>query len=76
MDIVLYSTDCPRCKVLKKKLSNVGIKYIENNSVEEITRLGFTEVPILKVDDKFMDFLEANLWIGSVKVNKSNEVNE
>lgn len=34
MAITLYSTGCPKCKVLKKKLEEKGIKYTENNSVD------------------------------------------
>ena len=30
MDVVLYSTGCPKCKVLKKKLDAKDIKYTLN----------------------------------------------
>lgn len=62
--IILYSTGCPKCTVLKKKLSEHNIEFIENNNVEEMTKLGFVHVPILEVDGNRMNFKEAVEWIG------------
>lgn len=64
-DIILYSTGCPRCEVLKDKLSNKAVSYKENNSVEEMTALGITEVPMLKVDGKLLDFKAAVEWVNN-----------
>lgn len=61
--ITLYSNNCPNCRILKKKLDERGIEYTENNSVEEMISLGFTHVPMLKVDEKIMDFNEALVFI-------------
>ena len=49
MSIILYSTGCPKCKVLKSKLEEKNIEFVENNSVEEMTGLGITQVPVLFV---------------------------
>lgn len=62
-EVVLYSTGCPKCTVLKKKLDNKGIEYTENSSVEEMLSLNITLVPVLKVGDSMMDFAQANTWI-------------
>lgn len=61
--VVFYTTGCPKCGVLKKKLDVKGIKYEENNSVMEMLSLGITQVPVLKVEDKLLEFSEANNWI-------------
>lgn len=61
--VVIYTTGCPKCGVLKKKLDAKGIKYEENNSVMEMLSLGITQVPVLKVEDKLLEFSEANNWI-------------
>lgn len=61
--IVLFSTGCPRCSVLKKKLEQKGIAYQENNSAEEMLALGITQVPVLKVEDDLLEFADANNWI-------------
>lgn len=66
MKIILYSTGCPRCEVLKKKLIDKGVKYSENNSVEEMLRLDIREVPALLVESTLMSFGEAVDWVNSL----------
>lgn len=61
--IILHSTGCPKCNVLKKKLSEKGISYLENNNAEEMMRLGITNVPVLEVDEVKMEFKDAVEWI-------------
>lgn len=61
--MVLYSTGCPRCKVLKAKLEQKGIEYTENNSVDDMITIGINEVPVLSVDDRLLNFVEAVNWI-------------
>ena len=60
MNIVLYSTHCPRCAVLEKKLEAKGIKFEVETSVDDMLALGITQVPMLRVDDKLLNFSEAN----------------
>lgn len=63
MEIILYSTGCPKCNVLKKKLASRNISYTENNSVDEMLSLGIANVPVLKIDGTLYDFTQANAWI-------------
>ena len=65
MEITLYSTHCPRCNVLEKKLQQKKIDYKEINDVEIMKEKGYLTVPILEVDGKSMDFKTANDWINS-----------
>ena len=65
MKVILYSTGCPKCRVLKTKLDKKNINYIENNDVEEMLKLGFDLLPVLKVDNDIMNFTEANDWINN-----------
>lgn len=60
----LYSTGCPKCQVLKKKLDAAGINYTIESDIEIMKTKGFLQVPILEVDGKYMNFTEANKWIG------------
>lgn len=64
-NIILYSTGCPRCEVLKDKLSSKDISYIENNSVDEMTVLGITQVPMLRVNGELLDFKAAVEWVNN-----------
>lgn len=61
--VVLYSTDCPKCKVLKQKLNNKGVTYKENNSVDDMLKLGIMEVPVLMVNGERMNFTQALSWL-------------
>lgn len=61
--IILYSTHCPRCNVLKSKLDEKHIEYTENNNVDEMIDLGIMSAPALKVDDTLMLFKEAIDWV-------------
>ena len=63
MKVVLYTTHCPKCSVLEKKLSAKNINYSEITDVEIMTKKGFDAVPILEVDGITMDFKAANTWI-------------
>ena len=63
MGIILYSTGCPKCNILKKKLAEKKIPYIENNNVEEMTSLGIDFVPVLYVNGEMLQFKEANDWV-------------
>lgn len=64
-DLILYSTGCPKCEVLKKKLVAKNIRYNEENSREKMLELGLTEVPVLSVNGDLKSFGEAVKWINS-----------
>lgn len=61
--ITLYTTHCPKCNVIAKKLEQKNIPFEYNEDMEEIIALGYRTVPILKVDDQYLNFTEANNWI-------------
>lgn len=61
--IILYSTGCPMCNVLKMKLKAKNIAYEENNSIEDMVALGIESVPVLSVNGELKTFNEANDWV-------------
>lgn len=61
--VTLYTSKCPRCIVLEKKLDEAGITYEVFDDVDEMIKMGITTVPMLKVDDTMMNFKEAVKWI-------------
>ena len=65
MTIILYSTHCPRCNVLEKKLKQKNISYEEVNNIGIMKEKGYMSVPVLEVDGMSMDFKIANDWINS-----------
>jgi glutaredoxin len=66
MDIILYSTGCPKCKILIKKLEDKNIDYVENDDIETMISLGIEQVPVLSVDNKLFQFAEAVKWVNEL----------
>ncbi len=60
---ILYSTGCPKCKILKKKLDDANIVYKENNNVDDMLKLSLEQVPVLFVDGTALNFGEAVKWV-------------
>lgn len=65
--VTIYTTDtCPKCKILKKKLTSKNIEFKEVNDIEILKSLDIYEVPILELDDgKDLEFNEANEWVNN-----------
>ena len=70
--IILYTTHCPKCKVLETKLNNKNLEYTIIDDVDEITGMGIMSIPVLKVDDVLYSFKEANDWINAQEVANEN----
>lgn len=61
--ITVYSTGCPKCKILEKKLGEKGIEYEINNNTDEMFLLGLEFLPVMKVDNELLDFKQSVDWI-------------
>ena len=59
----LFSTGCPKCRILEKKLAQKGIEYVEVNDTQQMLDMGLKSVPWLEVNGQMMDFNQANKWI-------------
>ena len=70
--IILYSTNCPKCKVLEQKLKSKNIEYIEFTDIDKMIEMGFSVMPMLEVDGVIMDFGTANKWINEFNKTKEN----
>lgn len=62
-EIILYSTGCPRCDVLKHKLSEQSIDYTENNAIEDMKKMGIVQVPVLSINGVLYEFKSAVEWV-------------
>lgn len=69
MKVTLYSTDCPKCKVLEKKLDNNGVTYETEKDIDIMLEKGFVSAPMLEVDGVVMNFKEGIEWINNLEVN-------
>ena len=69
-DIILYSVNCAKCKVLETKLDQLQISYSLVTDPEIVARVGkahgITSAPILQVDDIFYDFTRAIKYLKEI----------
>ncbi len=63
MSTTLYTTDCPKCKILKAKLEQKNIQYETISDIETMIEKGLFTVPVLEVDGDVMDFMAATKWV-------------
>ena len=61
--VILYSTGCSKCAILKKKLDAARVSYQTCTDIDEMQALGMTEAPALSVDGNLMGFGEAVRWV-------------
>ena len=66
MQMTLYTTHCPKCTVLEKKLKAKGVEYTEVTDTAKMTEMGFKSAPMLDVDGRILSFVEANKYINSL----------
>lgn len=63
MQVILYSTGCPKCNVLKAKLDNKNIKYDVVSNVDIIMSKGISTVPVLEIDGQLLEFKKSVDWV-------------
>lgn len=64
--IKIYSTGCPKCNVLIKKLNEKNIDYDICSDVDFMINKGVTQVPMAEIDGKLMDFKQSIEWINNI----------
>ena len=63
--ITLYTTHCPKCVVLEKKLRQKGIEFSVVEDIVEMEKMGIHYAPALKVDNELMNFTKAVEWVNA-----------
>lgn len=67
MEVVLYSTHCPKCNILEKKLTQKGIDFTIVDDTAEVVKFGkehlIMSAPILKVNNAVFDYASAVAWV-------------
>lgn len=71
--ITVFSTDCPRCKVLCSKLEESGIQFeIEKENFDELIEHNLQTAPVLKYKNEYYQFGEAINLIQSGELTNEN----
>lgn len=66
MEIILYSTGCPKCNILTKKLDEKHLNYKTIDDEKLMLEKGLTEVPWLEVEGNMMNFSTAVKWVNNL----------
>lgn len=62
--VIMYSTHCPQCRVLEKKLQMAGIEFDIIDDVDKMNEMGMKSAPALQVNcGPIMNFKEAIAWL-------------
>lgn len=71
MNIILYSTGCPQCRVLETKLKQANILFKIVTDEKEVLKVGeehqISSMPILSINDKYLDFSSAINFLNKLK---------
>ena len=65
--IKLYSTGCPKCRVLEKKLAEKSIEYNLISDKDIMKEKGLSFLPVLEIDDRLLEFKDAVNWVNEEK---------
>lgn len=60
---ILYSTGCPKCRILGKVLDMKKIPYTLESDMTRLVEKGVESIPTLEVDGKLMGYDEAYKWL-------------
>ena len=68
--MILYTTHCPKCNILNKKLQDKNVEYEIVEDINVISSLGIKSVPVLCVSDdentNMMTYFDAVKYINSL----------
>lgn len=65
--VILYSTGCNCCNVLKQKLQQKNINFVLVKDMTDAIDAGFMSAPVLKVNDEWMNFGTAIKWVNAIE---------
>ena len=64
--ITLFTTNCPKCKILKQKLDQKNITYDMCEDVNIMQSKGIMSAPMLEIDGQMKNFNEAILLLKEI----------
>lgn len=65
--MILYTTGCPKCRILEKKLTDKGLDFDKCEDTAKMAGLGISSVPALKLDDgRMLGYFEAVKYVNAL----------
>lgn len=65
--VIFYTTHCPQCRVLERKLQETGIEYTECDNVDKMLALGLQSAPALGVNGELFNLKQALAYLRGVE---------
>ena len=65
--MTLYTTNCPKCKILESKLKAKNIEYTKVTDIEVMQKNGFNQAPMLAIGNMVLGFQSAVNYLNGVK---------
>lgn len=62
-NIILYTTHCPKCNILKAKLDEKNISYTEITDINLMRAKKILMAPVLEINGEILDFKPAVDWV-------------
>ena len=66
MKVKLYTTHCPKCKILEERLNEKKVKYEVIDNIEELQKMNFKSVPNLEIDGKIYNYLDSIRYLNKM----------
>lgn len=64
---VLYTTHCPKCEILERKLKEKGVDYETCEDVDKMKELKIVSLPVLGMPDgRLLDYFSAVKMVNSL----------
>lgn len=64
--IMLYTTGCPKCRILEQKLKEKNVNYEICDDIEKMRKIGIMSVPVLMVGEEKMPFYDAVKYVNGL----------
>lgn len=64
--IMLYTTGCPKCRILEQKLKEKNVNYEICEDIEKMRKIGIMSVPVLMVGEEKMPFYDAVKYVNGL----------
>ena len=61
----LYTINCPKCKVLEKKLDEKNISFNICKDTDKMIKLNIQNLPVLEVNGSLLNFSDAIKWVNN-----------
>lgn len=64
--MIVYSSNCPKCIILKKKLEQKNINFTESNDFQKLLDVNIKTLPVLEVDNQLLTFNDAVKYVDNL----------